>query len=197
MPIDPSSFHLNNTADACAIWNILSSPTLHRAAAHAKVVFVCTPFVLYECLLKQRKTRDKHDDELCNRLREAQQRTTFVTYPLDLSDLQTVDVLENRKKLGKGELASIAFALKTRQAFLTDDQKARKLAREVLPGSMVQTTPHLLGWLFFTSRLSDADKDTIITEHEEMGRPLSDYFEQMYFEACRCRLMANRGGKRE
>lgn len=191
MSIDPSSFHLHNITDTCGVWNVLSSRTLYSRARDAGVFFVCTRFVLYECLFKPRKTVKACDEELRSRFRAAQSESAFHIYPLDITDLQAIEVLENRKKLGKGELSSIAFALKTRQAFLTDDQKARRLAREVLQNSVTQTTPHLLGWLFFTTRLVDADKNTIIKEHLEMGRPLAEYFEQMYLEACRCRLMAN------
>lgn len=193
MAIDPSSFHLPNIIDTCGVWNVLSSHTLYKTARHAKVAFVCTGFVLYECLFKPRRVKEPLDEELQSRLRAARGDSDFRSYPLDIADLQTVEILENRKRLGKGELSSIAFALKTGQAFLTDDQNARKLAHEVLGDCITQTTPHLLGWLFFTTRLVDGDNHTIIKEHEEMGRPLTIYFEQMYLEACRCRLMAGPG----
>lgn len=193
MSIDLSSFHLYNITDSCAIWNVLSSRTLYGRAREAGVVFICTHFVLYECFTKPRKTTNPLDNELQSRLRTAQKDSAFVSYSLDIADLQTVSLLENRKRLSKGELSSIAFAFKTRQAFLTDDQKARKLAREILLESAIQTTPHLLGWLFFTNRLTDGDKDIIISEHQAMERPLGKYFEQMYLEACRCRLMARQG----
>ena len=193
MSIDPSFFYLHNVTDTCAVWNVLSSRTLYVRSRNAGVVFVFTRFVLYECLYKPRKAVSACDEELRSRLRAAQKELSFVTYPLDITDLQTIELLENRKTLGKGELSSIAFALKTRQAFLTDDQKARKLAREVLQNSVTQTTPHLFGWLFFTSCLTDADKDNIIKEHKEMRRPLAEFFEQMYLEACRCRLMTSQG----
>jgi hypothetical protein len=193
MSIDPSSFHLHNIADTCAVWNVLSSRTLYSAARGAGVVFICTGFVLYECLFKPRRTISACDGELQTRLRSARKDSCFVSYPLDVTDLQTIAILENRKRLGKGELSSIAFALKSRQAFLTDDQRARKLAREVLLESPTQTTPHLVGWLFFSNRLGDADKGTIIKEHEGMERHLTRYFDEAYLEACRCRLMANHG----
>lgn len=193
MSIDPSSFQLHNVTDTCAVWNVLSSSTLFRGARCAGVVFVCTRFVLYECLFKPRRSVNECDAELQIRFRTAQEGSVFDTYSVDIADLQTTELLENRKRLGKGELSSIAFAMKTRQALLTDDQKARRLAREVLLQSAIQTTPHLLGWLFFTNRLVDADKNTIISEHRGMGRPLGEYFEQMYLEACRCRLMASQG----
>lgn len=193
MPIDPSSFHLQNITDTCAVWNVLSSRTLYSAARGAGVMFICTGYVLYECLYKPRKVASPHDDELKARLRSARMHSSFSSYPLDVGDLQAVEILENRKRLGKGELSSIAFASKTRQAFLTDDQKASKLAREVLEESPTQTTPHLASWLFFGNRLGDADKEIIIKEHQQVGRHLGRLFEDAYLEACRCRLMASQG----
>jgi len=165
------------------------------AARQAGVVFICTRFVLYECLHKPRRSVTQEDKELQNRLRQtiAQNGSCFECYPLDISDLQTVSLLENRKRLGKGELSAIAFAIKTRQAFLTDDQKARRFAQNIMGNSKTQTTPHLVGWLFFHYHLSDGHKDTLLREHQEMKRPLSNYFEEMYMEACRCRLMSRQG----
>jgi hypothetical protein len=191
MSIDPSAFHLHNITDTCAVWNVLSSRTFYSSARTAGVSFYCTRFVLYECLVKPRKKVKKTDDELKSRLKSAKKHNDFIEYTLDIADLQTIRVLENRKRLGKGELSSIAFAMKTRQAFLTDDQKARKLACKFLPGPLIQTTPHLFGWLIFNMRLSDGDKDVIIGEHKDLKCPLAEYFEEMYTEACRCRLMAN------
>ncbi len=74
---------------------------------------------------------------------------------------------------------------------MTDDQGARKLAESSLDMGMVQTTPHLLGWLFFTAKLVDADKNTILEQHKEVGRPLQPYFEEMYNTALSFRLMAS------
>lgn len=134
MPFDPSSFHANNITDACAVWNVLSSRTLHAAARGTGVVFICTRFVLHECLFKPRRTVGACDVELQTRLRAAQMDSCFATYPLEVADLQ---------------------------------------------------------WLFFGNRLGDTDKDTIIKEHEAMGRHPGRYFEEAYLEACRYRLMAN------
>ena len=91
--------------------------------------------------------------------------------------------------LGKGELSSIAFAKRTRQAFLTDDQGARKLATTSLDNCNIQTTPHLFGWLMYQQFLSDSDKDRVIAQHEEFDRPLKKYFEIMYTKALEYRLM--------
>ncbi len=191
MAIDVSAFHKHNVADTCAVWNILSSRRLFRAALDAGVTFVCTRVVEYECLLKPCKVTEAHH-ELRARLQAAQRANDIAVLSLDVDDLHTVQVLERRQRLGKGELSCIALALKTRQAVLTDDQKARRLATEVLPHPGAQTTPHLFGWLFFNNRLSDSDKDSVICDHKQMERPLGIFFETIYTEACRCRWMATR-----
>jgi hypothetical protein len=191
MAIDVSNFHLNNITDTCAVWNVLSSRRLFRASLDAGVVYVCTDVVVYECLLKPREITKDSDTELRSRFKDARESGSISVFSLSVDDLQVVELLEQRKRLGKGELSSIAFALKTRQAVLTDDQKARGLAASVLIGPGAQTTPHLLGWLFFHNHLSDSEKDVIVIEHVQLGRPLKKFFEEAYLEACRCRLMAN------
>ena len=62
----------------------------------------------------------------------------FTAYNITIDDLQEIDVLNSRKKLGKGELSSIVFAKKTRQAFLTDNTRARKLGNEQNPATKVK-----------------------------------------------------------
>ena len=196
MSIDLSKYHKHNITDTCAVWNVLSSQTLYASARCANVCFYCTQFVIYECLHKRRQTDTAEDIQLQIRLRQAQDNNDFKSYPIDIADLQTIDILEKRQKLGKGELSSIALAQKTRQAFLTDDQGARKLAKEFMDSSLVQTTPHLLGWLFFASYLVDGERDIIVNEHSAMQRPLGKYFREMYERACEYRLMANTEVKR-
>jgi hypothetical protein len=193
MAIDPSHFHTLNVVDTCAIWNVLSSKLLYHTALSAGCVFSCTAFVVYECLSKPRKAITPEDRELQRRLRTEQENGRFQHYHLDIDDLLEVEVLEQRKNLGKGELSSIAFAKRTQQAFHTDDTSARKLASQVMEERRVQTTPHLFGWLYFKHFLGDADKDAIIQEHESLQRPLRPYFEEMYGRALRYRLMANSG----
>lgn len=183
MSIDPSKFQKLNVADTCAIWNILSSRLLYMTANAAGCSFCCTNFVHYECLHKPRKAYTSEDIELQDRLQGAIQDGKFKSCHLDLEDLQEVDILQKRKNLGKGELASIAFAKKTNQAFLTDDIKARRLAQEVMTRQFVQTTPHLVGWLFFAYFLGDGDLKPVIDEHKKYDRPLAQYFNEMYSRA--------------
>ena len=102
-------------------------------------------------------------------------------------DLQASKLLESRKRLGKGELSSIAFAMKIGQAVITDDLKARTLAKDS-GHPHVQTTPHLFSWLIFKGRLGDFDKGTVIAQHKAMDRPLAPHFETAYEMALQCRL---------
>jgi predicted nucleic acid-binding protein len=128
--------------------------------------------------------------ELQERLRSEKDKQLFGKCSLDIADLQEVDILEKRMRLGKGELFAIAFAKKAGLGFMTDDQKARRLGSAVIDSNNVQTTPQLFGWLFFNKHLGDVDKDEVIREHEHYSRPLGPFFEEMYNEALRCRLMA-------
>lgn len=181
-------------ADTCAVWNVLSSTVLHRACVKVGFEFAITQFVLYECLHKPRRELKPSDKELQERLRAARSRDQFKSHSLSVEDLQEVAILEQRRRVSKGELSAIAFAQKVRLTVQTDDQGARKLATLVLTEDRVQTTPHVLGWLFFEGRLVDADLAGIVEEHESLDRPLREYFHQMYKEAMRCRLLARPAG---
>lgn len=187
---DVTRFHLLNVIDSCAVSNVLSSKRLSTAAHSAGCHFCCTYFVEYEVLHKRHTIPSPEKAELQSRFRAEQAKGHFPTFHLDLDDLQEVEVLRNRKRLSMGELSSIAFAKKTRQAFLTDDQKARRLAGDVMDISLVQTTPRLFGWLMFTRHLTDADKHDVVEEHKRFGRPLAKWFEETYLDALRFRLTA-------
>ncbi len=194
--LDPSCFRPLNVTDACGVWNILSSKILYNTATSvpAKCVFSCTGFVHYECLIKPRNNKTDEEMELRRRLTCEIKKGQFKSYHLEIEDLQEIEILEQRKKLGKGELSSIAFAKRTRQAFLTDDDKARKLAEKVMERKSVQTTPHLLGWLFYRNLLSDSEKEAIINEHNKFRIKkwgnLEKHFEVMYERSLKYRLMS-------
>ena len=189
MAIDPSKFHLVNVADTCSVWNVLSSVLLHGAAKEARCEFCITSFVRYECLLKPRKSSTTAEAELMGRLIKEQARGGFAAHSCDIGDLQSIKLLESRKSLGKGELSSIAFAMKIGQAVITDDKKARRLAEDS-GHALTQTTPHLFAWLIFKGRLGDSDRSTVITQHQAMDRPLAPHFETAYAMALQCRLNA-------
>lgn len=199
MALDVSRFHKLVVADTCSVWNVLSSRVLHAAGLAAGCSLSLTEFGVYECIHKHRSRPTEPDRELQRRLIRAREEGQFKSYRLDLEDLQDVAALERLRlrkgdRLSKGELAAIAFARKTQQAFLTDDQGARVLATTAMERTFVQTTPHMLGWLVFTGRLGDSDVGSIVAEHEALGRPLKRYFMEMYHEAMRCRLLDSRGG---
>jgi hypothetical protein len=191
MANDPSKFHLINVADTCSVWNILSSLRLHAAAKEARCEFCITNFVRYECLTKARKKEpNAAEKELMRRLAQEQSRGGFSAHSCDIGDLQAIKVLERRKNLGKGELSSIAFAMKIGHAVITDDMKARKLAEDSGHAALTQTTPRLFSWLIFHGRLGDSDKETVITQHKAMERPLAPHFQSAYENALQCKLNA-------
>ena len=189
MAIDPSKFHLVNVADTCSVWNVLSSARLHAAAKEARCEFCITSFVRYECLTKPRKALTPAEAELKRRLAQEQSRGGFAAHSCDIGDLQGIKILESRKRLGKGELSSIAFAMKIGQAIITDDMKARDLAT-ASGHALTQTTAHLFSWLIFKGRLGDSDKADVIAQHEAMGRPLAPHLNRAYEMALQCRLNA-------
>lgn len=192
MAIDPSKFNLSNVVDTCAVWHIISSNSLYHRAKGARCEFCITSFVHYECLIKPRGAKTEKDEQLMDRLRDAQKKRQFIPYALDIEDLQEVEILRKRRNLGKGELTSIAFAKKTNIAFVTDDQKARRLAASILEPKNVQTTPHLLSWLAFNGHVMDSDKDEIIEQHAFFGQKLAPYFTAAFLEAMRCRSLIPR-----
>ncbi len=189
MAIDPSKFHPVNVADTCAVWNILSSKALYVAAKSAGCVFCVTSFVQYELTVKPRKSINRSEQELIERLTESRRQKDFEIHSCSIDDLLDIARLESRKSLGKGELSSIAFAMKTRQAVISDDVKATQLARDC-GHSLSQTTPHLFAWLIFTERLGNGDKATVISQHKAMGRILAPHFETAYGMALHCKLLA-------
>ncbi|WP_186007436.1 hypothetical protein [Pseudomonas lactis] len=192
MAIDPSSFHRINVADTCSVWNVLSSIRLYAAAREANCEFCMTAFVHYECLVKPRTNPTEADLELRERLKREQQRGRFQAHSCTINDLQAIADLENRKRLGKGELSSIAFAMSIRQAFITDDKKARKLSVDV-GNTLTQTTPHLHSWLIFKNLLTDTDHGTVTSQHQSMGGTLGPHFNTAYDLALQYRYNMNRG----
>jgi hypothetical protein len=188
MAIDVTSFYPVNVTDTCAVWNLLSSRTLYRTAKSAGCHFCCTTFVDYECLFKKRSAPTQSARELHQRLRNAKKSGDFQVHSVAVEDLIDDDVLSKRQHIGKGELSSMVFARKTRQALLTDDQRARKLAIGLLDAAKVQTTPHLAGWLFFVRQLIDGDLAGVISEHDAVERPLAKHFQAAHEHAMRARL---------
>ncbi|ABG57329.1 hypothetical protein [Cytophaga hutchinsonii] len=189
MNIDITEFQKINVIDSCAIDNLLSSETLYRAAKSSNCSFCYTKFVEYEVLFKARRTINEKSKKLQEKLKDETKANRFECHNLSIDDLQEVEILKQRKRLSVGELSSIAFAKKINQSFMTDDLGARKLGSLILGTKRVQTTPHLIGWLFYIRELTDSDFSIIVSEHKEYERPLSKYFEEAYHESLRIKSM--------
>jgi predicted nucleic acid-binding protein len=190
---DLSKFRLSNVADTCSIWNLLSSLIVWSASRQQNVTICCTQFVQYECLHKPGRFRPERV-ELQKRLRREIEDGRLRCFNIELEDLQDVEALSKRKKVSSGELSSMVFAKRTCQAFLSDDRKASKLAATIIASDHVQSTTHLIGWLYFEGKLQDSDKDKITAELKQFDRNLQPHLDRAYEEALRCRLMSSNPG---
>jgi predicted nucleic acid-binding protein len=171
--------------DTCAILNLLSSDTFYTVITSQKFQFCYTTFVEYEALYRRVKTITQEIIDQRAKLQQETAKEVFRCERLSIDDLQDVEILEARKKLGKGELSSIAFAKKINQPFMTDDKKAKKLGEEILGKDNVLTSPRLLGWLYFNRILIDSDHKLIIAEHIKNGRKMTNVYNEIYHEAIR------------
>lgn len=186
---DVSKFEKGNVIDTCSLWNLLSSRVLESAADQAGIRLCSTEFVRYECLHRPGQRRPERE-ELQKRLRKRFEKRGIDWYPIDIEDLQDVEVLRNRKRVSLGELSVIVFARKTGQAVLTDDSRAQKLARQEMAAAFVQSTPHLFGWLYFRCFVGDADKDQVVADLASLQRSVRD-LDEYHREAQRCRALAH------
>jgi hypothetical protein len=180
--------------DSCSVQNILSSATLHAACVRGEFHFALTKYCLYECLDKPRKQQTEGDLAIRQRLREARTKGSFREHDLSVEDLQEAALLRLRKRLGAGELSTIALAKRFGIGVQTDDDRAEKLAAEVLGDARVQTTPHILGWMFFHGVLADHQLGVVVEEHHSVGRNLGERFKEAHVEACRVRLLTRTSG---
>lgn len=179
------NFLLHNVIDTCSINNLISSKKLFNSSILCKCVFIVTDSVYFECLLKPWKKNKNNKTELQKRIQEAFSSLRFEKHQISLDDLFNPEMMNLLNHLGKGEVSSIILAKKYQIAFLTDDQKARKYAEDILGKEKVQTVPHLSGWMFFKRVLIDSDLQEIITEHNQIiisGR-LNKYIEDAYHAA--------------
>ena len=189
MTIDITKCNKINVTDSCALWNVLSSPTLYGVLVEQQFIFSCTDFVVYECLYRSRTTSEPGDAYLKGLAKTLIGQRKIESHPLTIEDLQDEKILQFRNQIGRGELSSIAFAKKTGLSLLTDDQKARRLGGEILGANRIQTTPLLFGWLMFNNYLSDQDLEPVIADHKQNGRPLEKYFRAVHEESWRIKLM--------
>ncbi len=186
---DISQFRLLNVGDTCSLWNLLASPLLYVTACAAGMRVCCTNFVIYECLHKRSRVWPERL-ELQKRLKNKLADSSITFHSIELEDLQQVEVLRKRKSLSIGELSVLVFAGKTQQAMLTDDKGAQKLAVTHLTADAIQSTPHLIAWLYFNSLMADGDVAQVKVELVALARNLEPHFSNFYLEAQQCRVIA-------
>lgn len=109
MEIDIRSFIRVNVTDSCSVWNIISSQLILSASLNTNCFFSITKFVEYECLFKPRSTMVSIELELINKLRVLISAKSFSVHSLTISDLQEIEFLQRRKRLGLGELSFNSF----------------------------------------------------------------------------------------
>ena len=137
--------------------NVLASRVLHEAAKSAGVSLCCT---VSSCgtsaFTSQGQPRPERSEMQLSEdgSRNCRRDHGKVLQHRHIADLQDVEVIENRMRLSRGEISSIVFAKKSQQALMTDDRKAARTSRgTILAAQKVQSTPHLLAWLYFNCRL--------------------------------------------
>jgi len=189
MMVNIKNCNKGNITDTCAVLNIFSSRLLSARLKDAQFDFSITRFVEYECLYRPSKTMTAKKRELQARIADLKQKGKLLVHGLTIADLQDEVLVQHGTKFGIGELSCIAFCKKINQYFLTDDQGARKIGAIALGIDRVQTTPQLLGWLFYHGYVSDGDLQSIVDEHNSFGRPLEKYFREIYQHALMLKSM--------
>ena len=189
----PDSFSLVNITDTCAIWHLMGSMTLFKTARQKHVSFVITNTVFYECFVKSRRNKlTPQHQALREHLRAYIGQHQVSRIDLGIDDLQDLIVLARQrgldKRLGQGEISCAALARHLRQPVLTDNKRDFN-AIEALTGSLIQTTPRLLGWLYLEGHLTDPDVDDVLTEHRNSGGQMPHVYKQAHYEACEKRLV--------
>jgi len=181
-----------NVTDTCAIWHLVGSPTLFRAARQGTVSFVITSTVFYECFVKSRGRRaTAQREEMRKRLRAYIDKGQVRRMNLGIDDLQDIITLARQRKcdkrLGQGELSCAALARQMGKAVLTDNKKDFAAIDRLADGRL-QTTPRLLGWLYVEGHIADSDVEHVRREHQKSGGQMSKIYKQAHYEACEKRL---------
>ena len=193
----PEHFTLVNVTDTCAIWNVVGSATLFKAARKSGLYFIITNTVYYECFVKSKGTAPSAEhEELRIRLRENIHRGDVSRIDLTIDDLQELIGVARRlgvdRRLGYGEMASAALARHLGQAVLTDNKRDFRAIGELVDGRL-QTTPRLLGWLYLDGGLTDGEVKDVIEQHRKSGGQMAEVYERAHYEACEKRLMQQAG----
>ena len=188
----PAKFISVKVTDTCAIWHLVGSRTLFRAARQVTVSFAITSTVYYECFIKSRGRKPTAKrEEMRKRLRTYIEQDQVNRMTLGIDDLQDIITLARQrgcdKRLGQGELSCAALARKMGKAVLTDNKRDFS-AIDRLADDRRQTTPRLLAWLYVKGHVTDADVEDVRREHQKSGGQVCKIYKQAYYEACEKRL---------
>lgn len=194
MPItvDVREFRQLTVADTCAVWNTLSSGAAFARSVGAGLHFCIAKVVEVECLRQPWTRKEAVRDNLQARFHAAQAQGQFRAYSVSLDDLLDPRVLKVRHQLAVGEVATIALAVRTHQAVMTDDRNAREDAKKVVGSERVHTTPQLVGWLVFHGHLTVAEAAACAREHTACMQDLGVHLKAI-IEHAQAYRGANRG----
>lgn len=199
----PDEFNPVNVTDTCAIWHVVGADTLFRAALRARLSFIITPTVFYECFVKTRghpltPERQALRDALRAHLAEervARMDTSIeaLQETVQLAKAQGVD-----KRLGQGELSCAALARTLGHAAVLTDNKRDFTAIGDLVDGRLQKTPLMLGWLYVEGHLTDADVGGVVRK-TKMGsdKHMAKHYQQAYEMACQKRLMRQMAAQKD
>lgn len=184
-----------NVTDTCAVWHLVGSPTLFTSAVGAKLSFIITPTVDYECFTKQGvRPVSVVRLRLREHLRAHLNAGRVSTMSVSIESLQATILAAKEKgltkRLGRGELSCVALARDLGHAAVLTDNKREFRVIEPLVDGRLQKTPQLLGWLYMTDRLSDGDVDLVIQQHEQADGHLGKWLRVAHRTACEKRLAA-------
>lgn len=183
-----TNYNKDNVIDTCSIWNIIYSKKFYGISTSYLNSFVMTDYVKYETLGKKWTHNIDKETELKGFLKKEISNRRFNLYNITIEELQDPLIAKSRKNLGKGELSCIAFAKSKSISIITDDQGARKHAKDILGEDRVRTIPHLLGFLVFNDYLFDSDVCVILSDHKEYSSDIIVFLESCYKLALQLKL---------
>lgn len=170
-----TKFNKDNVIDTCSIWNLFYSRKFYSISTSYLNSFVITDYVKYESLGKKWSHNIDKETELKGFLGKEILKKRFNIYNISIEELQDPLITKKRKNLGKGELSCIAFAKSKSISIITDDQGARKHAKDILGYDRVRTIPHLLGFLVFNEFILDADISVILSDHKNYSSDIIEH----------------------
>lgn len=197
----PDEFNPVNVTDTCAVWHVVGADTLFRAALRARLSFIITPTVFYECFVKTRghplpPERLALREALQSHL--AEKRVTRMEMSIEALQ-ETVQLAKAQgldKRLGQGELSCAALARTLGHAAVLTDNRRDFTAISGLVGGRLQKTPLMLGWLIVEGHLTDADVADVTRQHRASNGHMASVYERAHHMACEKRLMRHMAAHR-